>query len=100
MVPNYLIGRKRKVEVGRPAVWTRRKNLPVITNSWYNYMIDLVVEDFKCSVLRTSQVPLHENIMPYLSACHYEFPNGYNQVIILNYNVHTFIFFNKPHIFK
>lgn len=63
-------------------------------------MIDLVVEDFKCSVLRASQVPLSEHIMPYLSACHYEFPNGYNQVIILKYNLYTFIFFNKQHIFK
>lgn len=100
MIPSCLVGRKKKVGEGKPPVWARKKNLPVLTPSWYNYMMDLVVEDFKCSVLRVAKVPMSEGILPYLSSCHYEFPNGYNQVIILKYNVHTFIFFNKQHIFK
>lgn len=75
--------------------WSRKKDLPDVTPSFHNYMIKRVAQDFQHSVLHVSDLPFEEKEFSSFPTCHYEFPNGYNQVS----NVHgicvtlIFIFF-------
>lgn len=74
-----MILKKQIVERGETPMWKSRITIPKVTASWHHYMIDLVVEDFKQSVLQISEQPVHDKMS--LDPIHYEFPNGYNQVM-------------------
>lgn len=77
-----MIASKEQVKEKEKPIWTKKKNLPEVTNSWHNYMCKTVVQDFKHSVLQVSESPYDERIISALPTSHFEFPNGYNQVMI------------------
>eukprot|EP00094_Tigriopus_californicus_P004305 TCALIF_04150-PA protein Name:"Similar to ACTL6B Actin-like protein 6B (Homo sapiens)" AED:0.05 eAED:0.05 QI:191/0.5/0.66/1/1/1/3/0/457 len=78
IVPPYMIGGKEEVKMGDPPKWTRRSNLPEVTQSWHNYMKRQVVQDFQSSVLQVSDAPYDEDSLSTILHYPYEFPNGYN----------------------
>lgn len=79
VVPTYQIGSKELVKEREKAKWTKKKNLPEVTQSWHNYMVKRVVQDFQNSVLQVSESSYDEKIVSSVPAVHYEFPNGYHQ---------------------
>lgn len=78
-----MIANTRPVKPKEIPIWTKRATLSKATKSWHSYMCDMVVNDFKESVLEVSNLPFDGEITPTHPTYHYTFPNGYNQVIIL-----------------
>lgn len=78
IIPPYMIAAKEEVKMGDPPKWTRRSNLPEVTQSWHNYMKRQVVQDFQSSVLQVSDAPYDEDSLSTILHYPYEFPNGYN----------------------
>lgn len=78
-----MIAQKEQVKEKEKPIWTKKNTIPEVTNSWHNYMCKTVVQDFKHSVLQVSEAPYDERVISALPTSHFEFPNGYNQVIIL-----------------
>lgn len=64
------------------AIWTKKTNVPNVTTSWHNYMMRSTIDDFKHSILQITEQPYDENETNFLTSS-YEFPDGYNQVIII-----------------
>lgn len=77
-----MVAQKEQVKEKEKPIWTKKKSIPEVTNSWHNYMCKSVIQDFKHSVLQVSESPYDERIISALPTSHFEFPNGYNQVII------------------
>jgi actin-related protein len=80
VVPPYMIATKEAVKERAEPVWTRRKNLPNVTDSYHIYMTNEILRDFAMSVAQVSTTSLqdemeHSTSIPSTS---YEFPNGYN----------------------
>eukprot|EP00096_Caligus_rogercresseyi_P002992 TRINITY_DN1547_c0_g1_i1.p1 TRINITY_DN1547_c0_g1~~TRINITY_DN1547_c0_g1_i1.p1 ORF type:complete len:445 (-),score=148.46 TRINITY_DN1547_c0_g1_i1:117-1451(-) len=78
IIPPYMIAGKEEVKEGDPPKWTKKKNLPEVTNSWHNYMVRGVVQDFQTSVFQVSDSPYDEETIATIPHQSYEFPNGYN----------------------
>lgn len=78
IIPPYMIADKKEVKEGARAQWTRRPNLPEVTQSWYNYMKREVVRDFQQSMLHCSEAPYEDEVAGSIPTESYEFPNGYN----------------------
>ena len=47
MAPSYLVASKELVKEREKPRWVRRKNIPEVTQSWHNYMVKKVVQDFQ-----------------------------------------------------
>lgn len=82
MIPHYLIAKKEIVKEKEKPIWIMKRSLPEVTKSWHSYMCKSVIQNFQQSVLEISENPYDEKIISGLSSISYEFPNGYNQVII------------------
>ncbi|XKL61234.1 hypothetical protein PGB90_008291 [Kerria lacca] len=79
ITPQYIIANKECVKEKEKPCWTKKNNLPEVTQSWHNYMVKRVIQDFQQSVLQVSEVPYDEKTVSALPTSHYEFPNGYHQ---------------------
>ncbi|KAG8310081.1 actin-like protein 6B [Homalodisca vitripennis] len=79
VIPTYMIAGKEPVNEKEKGNWTKKKNLPEVTNSWHNYMVKKVIQDFQNCVLQVSEAPYDENNVSSMPAVHYEFPHGYHQ---------------------
>jgi hypothetical protein len=88
VVPPYMIATKEAVKERAEPVWTRRKNLPNVTESYHNYMTNEILRDFAMSVAQVSTSSLQDEMEHSTSipSSSYEFPNGYN----LNVTVEKF----------
>lgn len=97
-----MVAQKEQVKEKEKPIWTKKKTLPEVTNSWHNYMCKSVIQDFQHTVLQVSESPYDERIISALPTSHFEFPNGYNQVIILNSNLiqNYDLIFIKPCLIK
>lgn len=80
-----MIAKKQAVQPNEQPIWTFRTGIPKVTYSWHNYMCRAVVQDFQQSVLEIFQIPYDVRLVSSFPPPHYEFPNGYNQVMIYNY---------------
>ena len=78
MLSLSLLIAKEETDVGAPAKFTKKTNLPEVTKSWHNYMVRGVVQDFQASVLQVSDVPYDEDSLSTIPHVPYEFVNGYN----------------------
>ncbi|XP_022187474.1 actin-like protein 6B [Nilaparvata lugens] len=79
VIPPYMIGSKEAVKEREKARWTPKRNIPEVTNSWHNYMVKRVIQDFQNSVLQVSETPYDDKLASQTPSIHYEFPNGYHQ---------------------
>lgn len=75
-----MIASKEPVKDKEKPNWTKKANLPEVTQSWHNYQVKRVIQDFQQSVLQVSETPYDEKTVSALPTSHYEFPNGYHQV--------------------
>ena len=48
MIPPYMIATKEVVKERGEPVWTRRKNIPNVTNSYHTYMTNVSAEGDNC----------------------------------------------------
>ncbi|XP_037068027.1 actin-like protein 6A [Pollicipes pollicipes] len=78
VVPPYMIASKEPVKDYEKAKWTRRANLPEVTKSWHDYMVNEVVQDFQATILQCVD-DYSEEAISQMPAVPYEFPNGYHQ---------------------
>lgn len=77
-----MIASKQPVKIKERPIWTHRSKLPVVTYSWHNYICKSDIQDFQQSVLELFQIPYDDRIVTTYPPPHYEFPSGYNQVIL------------------
>lgn len=75
-----MIASKDSIKEKDKPSWVKKNNLPEVTQSWHNYMVKKVIQDFQQSVLQVSETPYDEKTVSVLPTSHYEFPNGYHQV--------------------
>ncbi|XP_019867723.1 actin-like protein 6B [Aethina tumida] len=79
IVPACMVGSKDVVKSDDPPVWKRRFTASNLTESWMNYMVKEVMQDFQSSVLQVSDSLYDEEIIKSMPANHYEFPNGFHK---------------------
>lgn len=77
--PAYLVGTKDAVRE-REAPRFTPKNLPDnLTNSWQQYMLKGLMQDYQMSTVQVLEVPYDERTASSIPSVHYEFPSGYHQ---------------------
>lgn len=77
--PAYLVGTKDAVRE-REAPRFTPKNLPdSLTNSWQQYMLKGLMQDYQMSTVQVLEVPYDERTASSIPSVHYEFPSGYHQ---------------------
>ncbi|KAH8236246.1 actin-like protein 6B [Drosophila serrata] len=77
--PVYKIASKDVVKERDNARFTLRKLPENLTQSWQNYMLQLMMQDFQMNVLQVLEGPFDERVAAQIPTVHYEFPNGYHQ---------------------
>ncbi|KAH8393294.1 hypothetical protein KR215_002788 [Drosophila sulfurigaster] len=77
--PVYKIASKDVVKERDNARFTLRKLPENLTQSWQNYMTQLMMQDFQMNVLQVLENPYDERVAAQIPMVHYEFPNGYHQ---------------------
>ncbi|KAH8297110.1 hypothetical protein KR093_008065 [Drosophila rubida] len=77
--PVYKIASKDVVKERDNARFTLRKLPENLTQSWQNYMTQLMMQDFQMNVLQVLENPYDERVASQIPMVHYEFPNGYHQ---------------------
>lgn len=74
MISRHMIGKKKIVKESEKPIWVKKSPFPKVTKSWNNYMTDLVVQNFKHSVLEVSKLPYDDLTVSSFPSYHYEFP--------------------------
>ncbi|SPP74686.1 actin-like protein 6B [Drosophila guanche] len=77
--PVYKIASKDVVKERDIARFTLRKLPENLTQSWQNYMVQLLMQDFQMNILQVLENPFDERVAAQIPTVHYEFPNGYHQ---------------------
>ncbi|PIO73021.1 Actin [Teladorsagia circumcincta] len=87
VVPIYKIGGKEEVNENEPPRWTKRKNLPEVTESYDKFMKKQLLEDMAVSVLQLCDTPLDAEYAEKLPSAPYSFPNGFTKMWLLSRKV-------------
>uniref|UniRef100_U5EXR6 Putative actin n=1 Tax=Corethrella appendiculata TaxID=1370023 RepID=U5EXR6_9DIPT len=79
LTPAYGIAGKDVIKEKDPPRFTPR-NLPEkLTQSWQQYMLKALLQDFQMSAVQVLEAPYDERSAAQIPAVHYEFPTGYHQ---------------------
>lgn len=79
IVPPYLVASKQQFKEDETPKWTPKQNIPPLTESWKNYAIKRVIQDYQSSVLQVStDSPYDKSTASTYPIVHHEFPNGLN----------------------
>lgn len=79
LIPAYSIASKEIVRERDPPRFTLR-NLPdKLTQSWQQYMLKELLQDFQVSTAQILETPYDERVASQIPSVHYEFPTGYHQ---------------------
>jgi actin-related protein len=79
IVPPCMVASKEVTKAEEAANFKRRVIQAKLTDSWHNYMIKQVMQDFQASVLQVSDNLYDEEVVKTMPAIHYEFPNGFHK---------------------
>ncbi|XP_064634792.1 actin-like protein 6B [Lineus longissimus] len=79
VIPPYMIASKEPVPEVEPAVWKKKSNLPEVTKSYHNYMMNDVLRDVAATALQISDSPYDLEQAESMPTSRYDFPNGYNR---------------------
>ncbi|EPB66056.1 Actin [Ancylostoma ceylanicum] len=86
VVPTYKIGGKASVPCSSEEVneneaprWTKKKNLPEVTESYDKFMKKQILEDMAISILQLCDTPLDAEYAEKLPSAPYSFPNGFTK---------------------
>lgn len=74
-----MVASKELAKVDESPIWRRRSLLPKMTETWHNYMVKEVMQDFQASVLQVADSLYDEEVVKTMPAIHYEFPNGFHK---------------------
>jgi hypothetical protein len=66
VVPTYKIAAKEAVKEGESPKWTAKKNLPAVSSSYHNYMVDCVIEDLMQHVLQVHDRPASDEDVSFI----------------------------------
>lgn len=75
----YNISAKDVVKERDPPRYTKRTLPENLTNSWQQYMMRAMLQDFQASSVQVLEAPFDERTASQIPAAHYEFPTGYHQ---------------------
>lgn len=79
IVPPYLIADKEPVKPNENPKWTKKQKIPPLTQSWTDYSIKKVIQDYQSSILQvTGDARYDKDTAEAYPSVLYEFPNGYN----------------------
>ena len=76
LVASYQVASKTAVEPDTPSKWTKKTNLPPVTNSFHQFQLNQTLRDMAASVLQVSDSPFNQEAAEKLPAALYEFPDG------------------------
>lgn len=77
IVPSYLVKTKKPFKENETPSWTKKTDIPPVTESWSNYAVKKVLQDFQSSVLQVStDAPYEKGTASAYPIVHHEFPNG------------------------
>lgn len=79
IIPPYMVASKEITKADEPPIWRRRFAIPKMAESWHNFMVKEVMQDFQASVLQVSDSLYDEEVVKTMPAIHYEFPNGFHK---------------------
>ncbi|EFA10847.1 actin-like protein 6B [Tribolium castaneum] len=79
IVPPCMVASKEVTKAEEAPNFKRRLFHAKLTDSWHNYMIKQVMQDFQASVLQVSDNLYDEEVVKTMPAIHYEFPNGFHK---------------------
>ncbi|CAH0562439.1 unnamed protein product [Brassicogethes aeneus] len=79
IVPPCMVASKELVKNDENPIWKKRPTPSNLTDSWMNYMIKEVMQDFQSTVLQVSDSLYDEEIIKTMPASQYEFPNGFHR---------------------
>lgn len=79
MTPVYKIASKDVIKERDNPRYTTRTMPDNLTNSWQNYMLKSMLQDFQINVLQVLENPFDERAASQIPTVHYEFPTGYHQ---------------------
>ncbi|EYC43788.1 hypothetical protein Y032_0481g2268 [Ancylostoma ceylanicum] len=79
VVPTYKIGGKEEVNENEAPRWTKKKNLPEVTESYDKFMKKQILEDMAISILQLCDTPLDAEYAEKLPSAPYSFPNGFTK---------------------
>ncbi|KAK6014687.1 Actin, partial [Ostertagia ostertagi] len=79
VVPIYKIGGKEEVNENEPPRWTKRKNLPEVTESYDKFMKKQLLEDMAVSVLQLCDTPLDAEYAEKLPSAPYLSEDGFTK---------------------
>lgn len=79
LTPSYKIASKDVVKERDNPRFTLRKLPENLTQSWQQYMMKGLLQDFQMSILQVLESPYDERTASQIPSVHYEFPNGYHQ---------------------
>uniref|UniRef100_A0A914Q3V6 Actin-like protein 6A n=1 Tax=Panagrolaimus davidi TaxID=227884 RepID=A0A914Q3V6_9BILA len=82
IVPNYKIAHKHEVNENQKPKWTKKTNLPEVSESFEDFAVKRVVEDFAHSTLQLCDTPIDPDFMDKLPAASYAFPCGLRKDIL------------------
>lgn len=77
--PAYSVATKESVREREPPRFTVKKLPDQLTNSWQQYMLKSLMQDFQMSAVQVLEVPYDERTALQIPSVHYEFPTGYHQ---------------------
>ena len=76
VVPPYMIKSKEVVDIGKPACWTKKSNLPSVTKSFDDMMIRDMMQDFAATTLQVLEGPYDQEPIDNMPSQEYEFASG------------------------
>lgn len=79
LTPAYMVSTKESVREREPPRFTVKKMPENLTNSWQQYMLKHLMQDFQISTVQVLETPYDERIAAQIPSVHYEFPTGYHQ---------------------
>ncbi|CAG0920060.1 unnamed protein product [Notodromas monacha] len=79
IIPSYMIGSKEAVKDNDTPKWSKKPRLPVVGQSYHEYMVKEVLQDFQSAVVQVSDGLYDPDVVATMPMVHYEFPNGYNK---------------------
>lgn len=79
LTPGYMVSTKESVREREPPRFTVKKLPENLTNSWQQYMLKHLMQDFQMSTVQVLETPFDERVAAQIPSAHFEFPTGYHQ---------------------
>lgn len=79
LTPAYSVASKEAVRDREAPRYTLKRLPDRLTDSWQQYMLRGLLQDFQMSTVQVLETPYDERVASQIPSVHYEFPTGYHQ---------------------